>query len=181
MKRVKKEMRVSFFDRNYPLALFLFALVATYFITKRHTIELAETFVNVLNSTITWTSVLLGFLGVLLGILFSLQNTEMVQILFKHATRNTLKRYFCEGLLSGIFLVLISMVLFIIEHHALFSLWVGTVLYSLASAYRIISLMMQILFSPKISLDGSENKTQVMDKESRELLAKRVLEKNKSE
>ena len=178
MKKSKNEIRVSFIDPNYPLFVFIVCLIVTILLTRQHPLELENPFNYVLSATITWSSVLLGFIGVLLGVLFNLLHTDLIKTLFKYATRNALKRYFSEALISGVLLILLSMVLFICDHQILLSLWVSTVVFKLLCAYRIISLMMYILFSPK---DSYKNEDVEMNQGDRENLYKLVKQKGNSD
>jgi len=179
MSGQKSEVKVSAFERVYPLVAFFIFLAAAIFITHRCPVSIdEEAFANALSSTITWASVLLGFIGVLLGILFSLLNTELIQMLFKHATREVLKQYFSEALIGGILLIAVSMLLFIFNHQMLLSLWISAIIYKLLCSYRIISIMMHILFYQK---NRGKNEDVVMPQNEREELYKKSNEKQKTD
>ena len=125
VKKPRDEMTVSAVDQNYPLIIFVIILITSIVITRCHTINLESAFRYMLSATITWASVLLGFIGVLLGVLFNLLNSDLIKTLFEYATRNTLKRYFYEALIAGVLLILTSMVLFVCLHQLLFSFWLA--------------------------------------------------------
>ena len=53
-----------------------------------------DNFDKLLDAIINFDSITIGFIGVLLGVLFSIRNTTLIEILFKHRTRDLLKKYF---------------------------------------------------------------------------------------
>ncbi len=119
-----------------------------------------EAFDKVLESTITLSSILIGFVGVLLGILFTVKDTEAISSLFKSKKKFVLKKYFKYNIIFGMLLVLLSLLLYIVEvmddlsitvKYGVYGFWGFLLLYTLSSTFRIINIIMHIIFDDKIN------------------------------
>lgn len=135
------------------------------------------------DAMVTFASIIVGFVGVLLGILMSIKNDAAVVELFKTPGKDTLRTYFREAILSGIFLVAFSAVVGLrtllddvlpslgsySPSVMLFAVWVGLSVFVFAATYRIAGIMMHIIFHS----DDNENATSkpmLMDEKQEEEL-----------
>ncbi|OEH86212.1 hypothetical protein BHU72_11795 [Desulfuribacillus stibiiarsenatis] len=104
------------------------------------------------DNAIMFSSIILGFLGALLGILATIRNSSVVKEIFNSNKENIIKRYFYEAFISGFMIVLLSSILHIVLEmdrlvtKFLFISWYFSVFYFAISAYRIINILMGILF-----------------------------------
>lgn len=139
---------------------------------------------KILDSTITFSSITVGFVGALLGILFSIRNTEIIDLLFESREKDTLKKYFRQNIVSGIILVVVSMTLYVKDgidniiainieklkpSSIFFIMWGFLLFYMLASTYRITSIMMHIIFSDG-KVENKEPEPVIMDEDSKKKL-----------
>lgn len=141
----------AFFEKWIPFAaLIVITIVHRYIDTKYNIIITNETYDKILDAMITFFSIMLGFVGVLIGILFSIRNTKLVKMLFAHKSREKLKWYFSEAFLSGFLFIILSVLMYakneVIFMNELVSFWVGLILYSLLCNCRIIKIIMNIVF-----------------------------------
>ena len=132
---------------------------------------------------VTFSSILVGFVGVLLGLLASIKDTPVVAKLFKQKEIGILKGYFSASIISGVMLVFFSIVLFLRDfieslkllgllnfsvYNLLVAVWFSLIIYVILSTWRIINIMMHILFSNREDIDKVDSI--VMDKnKAREL------------
>lgn len=127
---------------------------------------LGPEFDNILNAVITFASISVGFLGVLLGVLFSMNSESVKKFLAIDRAKRLTKKYFVSALLSGTAVVVLGMLLFVRENFStpikafdeagiivlswkelVFCLWLSVTVYLFLTTYRIINAMMQILFN----------------------------------
>lgn len=121
---------------------------------------------KIIDSVINFTSIIVGFIGVLVGILFSIRSSKLVTLLFRYNSRKKLKSYFKSAFICGMLLIFISIVMYArVEialvfkdicsciSEALFIVWMFFIGNTMACCYRIINIMILILFS-----DDTENK-----------------------
>ena len=151
-----KNKILSFFETYYPVGMGAICCIISIFIFKKVNVNLdVDEFDKVLDSVINFTSIVIGFIGVLIGILFSIRNSVLVDKLFKHKSREKLKKYFVESFISGVLLIVLSIIMYLRKNLIigecdlsvkLFNLWVGFIAYTLLCSYRIISIMILIVF-----------------------------------
>lgn len=138
---------------------------------------------SLVDAMVTFASIIVGFVGVLLGILMSIKNDAAVAELFRSKGRKVLRVYFREAIISGMLLVVVSAILglgtyldMVIPHSGAYSpstvllvIWMGLSIYVFPANYRIVSVMMYIIFHS----DENENKKpdpMVMDEKEKEAL-----------
>ena len=111
-------------------------------------------FDNVLNAVITFSSITVGFLGVLLGIMFSLNSSKSISLFMnKEKANHQVKKYFYAAILSGFSVTVLGVLLFVREKldfavcsklpifswaDFLFTIWLGLSMYMITTTYRII-------------------------------------------
>lgn len=109
-------------------------------------------FEKVLDNTTVFSSIIIGFLGALLGILVSIKDVDIVEAIFESEEKNTLKAYFNETFLIGITVVIFSSVMQVMKSHEsyatliLFHIWLMLSIWFLPSTYRIVSILMNVFF-----------------------------------
>lgn len=140
---------------------------------------------NALDAVMTFTSIVLGFVGVLVATIAGLKKeTKIIQYFLEHVDKkyflNVVKKEICSGLSTA----LITIMLYFPEELAaifdleviriLFALWLFLLLYFLFSTYRLMSLLLRMIFdngedknlsssSPGIRL--SDDKRQAMEEQ----------------
>jgi hypothetical protein len=117
-------------------------------------------FNKLLDGTVVFSSVIIGFLGVVLAILLSIRNDEIVKYIFNRKERTLLLEYFNHALISGFATIVITISLYFqnsiyrlqIGHFYIgnvpFYLWVFIIVFFIVSAARIIMIIMDIVFLP---------------------------------
>lgn len=88
-----------------------------------------------------------------MGILYSIRSTKLLKKLFDYReNRDILKNYFKQCILSGIFLVAFTIFLYVRKYFILTILVIGVfawgflLIYMFCCTYRIINIMMKIIF-----------------------------------
>lgn len=156
-----KNKSYAFIEKWMPFIMLIVVTTLYAYIDKKCSFVItSETYDKILDSMITFVSVVLGFVGVLIGILFSIRNTKLVKMLFEHKSREKLQWYFTESFLSGVIFILLSIAMYakneIMVMNKLVSLWVGFIAYTLLCNCRIIKIIMYIVFYD----DNKENPKQ---------------------
>lgn len=127
---------------------------------------------KILDASITFSSIVVGFVGVLLGILISIKETKIVQTLFTKIRKQLLVRYFKESIFSGIAVIVTSSSLYLIQNEIwsklIFYIWIFTLIYFMLSSYRIIDILFMIIFQDN-SLQDMIKGNRMSDKEAKEL------------
>jgi len=119
----------------------------------------SSAFDNVIGVIVTSTSILIGFIGVLLALLVGVRESALMVELFKIKDRGLLKKYFSSTIMSGFFLLILSILLYLRDwvnllyisesfytYNLLVILWVSLIVYVVLVARRIVNIMMVILF-----------------------------------
>ncbi len=167
MKKLEKYCDYSFYyiEKLGPTFLFLCFLIVGVIVQKQYRFDYNNNLINLVDSIITFSAIIVGFVGVLLAVLFSIRNTEIISLLFERKEKKVLKGYFTSTILSGLFLVVISSLLFLKDYidsvitadmlglnfsNWIFAFWLALIAFLFGATYRIINIMMHIVFS-----DGS--------------------------
>lgn len=126
-------------------------------------IDIIDNVDSILNAVISFTSILIGFIGALFALLFSLENNPIVKHIFKDTHYSKLiKKYFSSSISSGFLAIMFTLVLFfratlysIID--STFSIYILDIikviwvfintLFALQS-YRVIHIIIKIAFRP---------------------------------
>lgn len=142
------------FERLYPL-IFSLIITAGYWLLD---IEFKDSLSELLSICISFSSILLGFIGVLIALLFSLnKNAVKEYILVNYFYRKRIYCFFTGPLRSGFFLILISLlfyvrntlsgfILFRILWDIIKTAWLFALVYFAASSYRLIRVVLKIAF-----------------------------------
>lgn len=111
-------------------------------------------FEKILDAAITFSSIIVGFLGALLGILISIKDSKIVKDIFDTKEKYTLKHYFEETFLIGIGIVVLTCSMYVLINiknkiviDIFYYSWLFITLLFIPSSYRIISLLMSVFFN----------------------------------
>lgn len=109
---------------------------------------------KLLDSIITFSSIILGFIGVLLGILITIKDTKIMKGIYENNYQNSLKNYFYESIFFGFIVVVISTVMYLsIDYQYkifVFYIWLFVISMFLLSSFRLITTLMEILFKSNL-------------------------------
>ncbi len=122
-------------------------------------VDVKGEFNEILQAAIVFASIIIGFTGVLMSILYSLSDRKAMEEFMSTAEYQLLKSYFKKCVFVGLLLVFISMALFIRHTYPnyfviILFVWVFLLGYTFTGFYRII----QIIFSIAFTNDDLENK-----------------------
>ena len=177
MKSEKTNSKKAIFERNYPILFSITTVTVMLYVFVKYPIELGNEIKDVVNNLIVFVSIIIGFLGVLLGVLLSLRNEKIVLALFEMEAKETLKYYFTMPLVSGTGSVLFGCTIFFRDvidafiqsvygylavSECIIVIWMFFTFYMLFSTCRLVSIMFELVFS-----DGKmqERESVVEDKE----------------
>lgn len=173
MKRKSKdfnEKRISVMERFYP-AFFSCVAVLLYLCIRP---SFQDSFSELLSACLSFVSIMLGFIGVLIALLFSL-NSNMIKdyVLNDGTLKKRIYRFFISPIYSGFAFILISMLFYI--KNTIYSIglserviegiwliiklaWIYFLIYFIASSHRIVYIVLHISFYNKSDdeLDGQE-------------------------
>jgi len=162
-------------EKWHPLLFSVIVFIALFFAPSCAFPPYDTAFDNVIGAVVTSSSILIGFVGVLLSLLIGVKETPLIISLFEIKGASLLRKYFAQSILSGFFLLVLSVILYLRDwivaissgfefdaYSFLVSLWVSLIIFVVLAACRIINIMMIILFKsnrmPKIdSIEMDEN------------------------
>lgn len=133
----------------YPFLIGVAMVVLALYFKINHQIK---NFDNVLDTIITFSSIVTGFLAALLGILVSIKDSDIVKAIFRSKEKLTLKYFFYETFTLGFALVLTSGVMHVLIGYGfkatilVFYFWFFITFWFFPSTYRIVSILLSILF-----------------------------------
>ena len=113
---------------------------------------------DVFNSVITFTSIIIGVLVALFGIIVSISDTDIMLEIRRHRGEKALFIYCLETLISNFILLVISMIMQILINYSeyenmkigitvVFYVWIFVTIYMLASSIRTIYYLLLISFN----------------------------------
>lgn len=164
----------------YPLGISVFLVFLLKLIGFDNS---AHNFDKVLDAAVTFSSIVVGFLAALLGILVSIRNADIVKAIFEEKEHVTLKHYFNETFILGFLVIIFSSILYVLINEetnlvkVVFFGWNTFTFWFVISTYRIVSILMTVFFKSNDTNKRPESNT-VEDNEKREEL-KRNLSKEK--
>lgn len=165
---MSQDKLIFFAERYGPYIVGLLFSIIGYIFCIKYNLSIDD-LEKIFNLVITMTTVILGFIGVLLGIIATIKEKPEIKRFWEiddGDARKTLKSYFMKSLHVGIFLIFYSIGLLVLikvkclEQNFLRVLqvfWCCICGYSLGCSYRVINFVMLVLFS-----ENSEIKEQGM-------------------
>ncbi|WP_260286746.1 hypothetical protein [Peribacillus aracenensis] len=140
---------IKFISWFYPLFISIIVVVISIRFDFSYTVE---NFDKVLDGTITFSSIVVGFLGALLGILVSIKDSAIVKSIFDSKEKHTLKRYFNETFIMGFLVVILSCAMHVLRVYpsittkVIFYIWLGLTCWFIPSTHRIVNILMSVFF-----------------------------------
>lgn len=160
-----KNLPYVWVEKNGPICIaILFTIIAVYVRCK---FSLGAGFGKILDATVVFASIMVGFVGVLMGVLFSIRDADLIKLFFQSRGIKMLKRYFRENIISSIALVVLSIVLYLKNYLGCFDWivytgWSYLLAFTLFSAVRIIHIIFHIVFAENdieededVNIDGA--------------------------
>lgn len=108
-------------------------------------------FSSILNASVTISSIVIAFMATMMSILITLVNTDVMKRIISADAEDVLIKFIKQTILSGLFLAIYSLVLYMfIESEGIVSkimlvLFIFTLLYFLSTTFRIFQLVLRIL------------------------------------
>jgi len=167
-----------YWEKYYPLIL---SIMFTSFLFLFFDISsLPTNFEKILDVVITFVSIILGFLGVLMSILLTLRDTKLLEEIFKKIDQNLFKGYFSKSIIDGFLLVILSLLFFFptltskissfnTKVNFLLLIWIFSLLYFIISSYRIIDIMMVLIFKEHNFIDKKQELETLSDEKIKKL------------
>lgn len=109
-------------------------------------------FEKLVDGSITFSSIIVGFLAAMLGILVSIKESKVVKAIFSNRTKSQLAFYFSESIFLGFLVIGTAGALYLVmdsmntRSTSIFIIWTASLLWFLFSSLRIIIVMLLILF-----------------------------------
>lgn len=158
MKKYSKTIG-DYINLSYPIIIaFLFMAIDVHW---KFTYKV-KGFSSVLESVITFTSIVIGFYTAMYGILITMKNTTLMKEIRQHNLNGIFKFQLYDSLLISFIVLVFSIVMQIVRNYngstnnLFFDIWFAIIGYFVGSTYRAISLLLKIIFA-----DNNENvKTQ---------------------
>lgn len=181
---MKKLLKKLTWEEIYPA---FFAIVSAALIhTFTKVTSISDEFIKILEGVITFSSIMVGFIAALLGILFSIRDTELINHLFEHCdNRKRCLIFFRNPIISGLLIVIVSCLLFLDEQipnitlpiynisissvKLLFTMWCVLCVYFVLSSYRIIDIIMLIIFKDPQATQKEPSSKMLSNEEVEEL------------
>lgn len=150
-------------------------------------IKLQDSFAELLSACMSFASILIGFLGVLIALLFSLNSNAIRNYIFGDIKyKKKMYRFFRVPVVSGFLFVVLSLLLYLKKTIAQVELlkkivtevrmfinlaWIFFLVFFILSSYRLIKIVLQIAFSERIEkIETEEQKYDIEEyNEAKEL------------
>lgn len=168
-----KQKVLVFLEQWLPSIVSITVFVISIFIDCTFVIE-AQSFINCNTAIITSMSIIIGFVGVLIGIISTLRETKEFKNFLSYKdgkVANKLKLYFIRTIICGSVALIISPTLFFIEiytqisyiiHvniiHVIVPLFLSMVTYSIFSTGRLFLFFIEVLFFDSQPIDNGKVK-----------------------
>lgn len=158
MKKIK-----NWWNEYYPsvLSIILTLLLGFFIWANNLNISDFNEVKSVFEGTLTFTSIILGFIGVLITFVVSLKSeSERVLYFFDHIDQSFFVRIVKYQILSGLLLSVLSISMFIIVNYEfaniVFIFWFYPLIYFSCSTYRLLSCLIDLMLrsdpkKPKVS------------------------------
>ncbi|HJE97437.1 MAG TPA: hypothetical protein K8V00_07425 [Ligilactobacillus acidipiscis] len=132
-------------------------------------------FENVLESIITFTSIVIGFYTAMYGVLITLTNSKLMLEFKKRKLDSIFRIQLYDSLIISFLVLVLSIIMQVLYNYPnhitdlFFDMWFTFIGYFVATSYRAISLLLKILFSkeersPKAEQKSSDEKKNQMEK-----------------
>lgn len=137
--------------------------------TKFNLIDICRNgnFNDMLQSLITFLSIVIGIFGFLIPALVSVKNDQFVQYFFDKADVDNFVNQIKLLVFTGLFSILLSVILFMFQNInaavliIFMYIWIGIIAFFICSAYRFISIILKLLCGTKN--EGGKNCENIMN------------------
>lgn len=156
-----------YIERLYPSGL-AFAVVIIYFLSH---VKFRDSFSDILSACLSFCSIMIGFIGVLMALLFSLNKNAIKDFVFKNAHYERLIFvFFRTPIQTGFIFIILSLLLYLRNTLAsmtefqtvmtylidtIKTVWIFTFVLFTTSSYRLIRIVLRIVFY-KSEVDDDE-------------------------
>ena len=159
-------------EKRAPLVMSLIIGGVIIFLYKK--IELGYSFDNILNNIIVFISIMVGFVGVLMGVLFGLSQNEIIKKFFELINPTQLKHYYQASIFSGLIAVIANIIMFLrhslgaVENYFV-AVWSVLIVYAFLTTFRVMHITIYLIFSSIISENKEPEGRKMEDVERIEL------------
>lgn len=149
MKKSSKTIG-DYINLVYPIIISLFFVIID--VHWKFTYKV-KGFSDVLESVITFSSIVIGFYTAMYGILITMKNTTLMKEIRQHNLNGIFKLQLYDSLLISFIVLLFSIVMQIVKNYNssasgfFFDIWFAIIGYFVGSTYRAISLLLKIIFA----------------------------------
>lgn len=129
---------------------------------------------NVLESIITFSSIVIGFYTTMYGIIITMKNTNLMKEIRKHNLNGIFKLQLYDSLLTAFTVLVLSIIMQVTKNYdwkfnnVFFDVWFVTIGYFAGSTYRSMSLLLKIIFADEDEKTEIHQKTPLEKKEQLE-------------
>lgn len=105
-----------------------------------------------MDASITFTSIAIGFIAALLGILITIKDSEIVKRIFEEDEHKSLKSWFYEAFIIGVLLLISTCINYVFLNDVniwstlFFYMWLSAIVWFAYSLFRIINVLMDVFF-----------------------------------
>ncbi|QGG59660.1 hypothetical protein [Loigolactobacillus bifermentans] len=162
---------------SYPLVV---AISFSYVCNRLHVSTGLRGLSAVLESIITFSSIVIGFYTAMYGILLTLSKTQLMIEFRKRRIDRIFKFQLYDSLITSFLVLIVSIILQVIKHYPgkianyIFIFWIFLIGYFVATTYRSISLLLKIFFAHEVDLPIDHTKSS----EEKQAQIKRIKSKN---
>lgn len=172
---MKKVMEIIY--NIYPLIFGIVSFLFFLYFSIDYTII---GFQDVLNSIITFSSIIIGFYTAMYGVLISLNNTDIFKKFRINKIDGTLKTQLYESLIVSFLILIVSIALQVLMNYQklitelTFFLWSFLLGHFLSTSFRAISLLLRIMFNhdEKVRESTKDNISEETREEIKNILKK---------
>lgn len=153
--------KILYYLEDYgPILLMGVVIIISTYVDCKYIVDI-NSLNNLITAIITATSIIVGFIGVLAGIIATIRDQSNFQVFLdidNGAPRKRLERYFIKVILSSLIVISLSFLLYFkniiseisgVLFHLIGIIWLGLAAYMGASSLRIILFIIQVLFSDR--------------------------------
>lgn len=151
-----------YFERGYPyvISVIIFLLLFKYNISFLSN----HNFNNAIDGISTISSLIIGFLGAILPVIFGMKNeSKFVKYVFDNDKSKLFLKYIKEDIVTGLLTLFVSFILYFKDEPVfasveayIFYLWIVLIILFLLLTYRCLSKMLSLIFSSDNELTTEE-------------------------
>lgn len=141
---------VMYMYRLYPILWVVVVIIINHFLLGLNN-EINQ-FDKILDASITFTSIAIGFIAALLGILITIKDSEIVKRIFEEDEHKSLKSWFYEAFIIGVLLLISTCINYVFLNDVniwstlFFYMWLSAIVWFAYSLFRIINVLMDVFF-----------------------------------